>query len=154
MSDVRYEAGGSDKLDQVEALWLNLNQHHVVRSPHFSEVYASKTFDTRKKEILSKGKKGIIRTDLAYESETGVMVGYCISIIHADNVGEIESLVVLKESRGMGIGESLMQRSMKWMEEHKVKRKRLEVYFGNEEAFAFYKRFGFFPKYTVLEQIP
>lgn len=147
---VKFDASGS--IDRIELLWLCLNQHHIDRSPFFSDAYSRKTFDTRKKEMLLKAKGGQIRTDIAYDSEINAPIGYCVSIIHADDMGEIESLIVQKEYRGLGIGESLMERAMRWMDEHNVKRKILEVYFGNEDAFTFYERFGFYPKVTVLEQ--
>lgn len=152
MSGVKFKFDESESMDEVKSLWVSLNQHHIDRSPFFSEAYSRKAFDARKKEMLLKAEGGKIRTDIAYDSEINAPVGYCISIIHADNLGEIESLIVQKEYRGLGIGESLMQRALRWMDEHNVYKKKLEVYFGNEDAFVFYKRFGFYPKFTVLEQ--
>lgn len=152
MSEIRYEEGGSEFIDRIETLWLNLNQHHIDRTPFFSEAYKNKTFQSRKTEMIVKSNGGKIRTDIAYVLEMQMPIGYCISIVHPDIVGEVESLVVDNRYRGLGIGEELMQRALSWMDSYHVKNKRLEVYFGNEEVFNFYRRFGFYPKYIVLEQ--
>ena len=87
MSGVKFKFDESESMDEVKSLWVSLNQHHIDRSPFFSEAYSRKAFDARKKEMLLKAEGGKIRTDTAYDSEINAPVGYCISIIHADNLG-------------------------------------------------------------------
>ncbi len=45
-----------------------------------------------------------------------------------------------------------MKKSLKWMENYGVKDKRIGVGEGNEDVFSFYKRYGFYPKATILAQ--
>ena len=50
-------------------------------------------------------------------------IGYCISTINLELVGEIESLYLEKEYRNQGIGEELMNRALTYLNEM-VQRKR------------------------------
>ncbi|MCE7697491.1 MAG: GNAT family N-acetyltransferase [Methanobacterium paludis] len=45
-----------------------------------------------------------------------------------------------------------MQRALSWMNENELKTRRILVANGNEESIAFYKKYGFYPRATVLEQ--
>ena len=45
-----------------------------------------------------------------------------------------------------------MIRALAWFDEHGSIRNRVSVGNGNEEVLDFYKKFGFFPRMTVLER--
>ena len=111
------------------------------------------TFDLRKKGLLEKSKEGAIRIDLASDADTGELVGYCISTISRDRQGEIESIYIEPDYRESGIGDNLMKRTLRWMDECSVTKKVLGVGVGNEDVIAFYSRYSFYPRTTVLEQI-
>ncbi|PKG31233.1 N-acetyltransferase, partial [Methanoregula sp.] len=49
-------------------------------------------------------------------------------------------------------GSELVSRALAWFREGHAQRIRVSVADGNEAAFAFYRKFGFFPRMTVLEQ--
>ena len=68
-------------------------------------------------------------------------------------LGEIESIYIEPDYRGSGIGDNLMKRALRWMDEYPVDKKVLTVGAGNEEVFAFYSRHNFYPRTTILEQI-
>ena len=80
------------------------------------------------------------------------IIGYCVSSVSVDNTGEIESLFVDREFRSAGIGTALVTRGLGWMDSLGALRKRVSVGDGNESAWTFYRKFGFFPRMTVLEQ--
>ncbi len=45
-----------------------------------------------------------------------------------------------------------MLQALVWMDECGATRKRVSVGDGNEEAWKFYEKFGFYPRMTILEQ--
>lgn len=55
--------------------------------------------------------------------------------------------------RGWGLGEKLLSNAIAWMDEMGAHTKTVSVAVGNETAFRFYERFGFYPRKTVMEQI-
>ena len=110
------------------------------------------TFEKRKAYWLKKAASAELRVDIASDVMTGQNVGYCVSSIDEDKTGEIESLFVASTYRGLGVGDNLMRRVLAWMDEKGTVAKIVEVATGNEQAFGFYNRYGFFTRKTVLKQ--
>lgn len=152
MEDLFFSFGGSELLDEVKQLWEGLNAHHTALSPHFPEQFVRKTFAERKAALLTKAQEAGIGVALVLNG-SGEAVGYCISTISGDRIGEIESLYVSPELRGIGLGDALMQVSLAWLFEQRVSRTRLTVAAGNEQVFDFYAKYGFYPAKIVLEQV-
>lgn len=73
--------------------------------------------------------------------------------INQKKIGEIDSIFIETDFRSMGIGDAFMRRALNWMETQAVKSKMLTVAEGNEKVFAFYKRYGFYPRVMTLMQI-
>lgn len=94
----------------------------------------------------------MLRIDLARRWESEKYVGYCISTIDEKKVGEIESIFVEEAFRNDGIGGRLMQKTLDWMDAEQVRMKRVCVVVGNENAYPFYTKYGFFPRTSVLVQ--
>lgn len=134
----------------VGPLWELLNRHHTERCRHFADVFAKNTFAKRRADIMAHGTQGL-HVIMAREVD-GPYVGYCVSTINDRRVGEIDSLYLLPQFRGEGLGELLMEGSLGWLRAQGVNRIFLEVSEGNEEVFGFYARFGFFPAKIILEQ--
>jgi diamine N-acetyltransferase len=139
-------------LDAIGFLWEKLNEHHRVRSPHYAAHFASMTFDVRKKGLLEKSHEGVLRLDIAKNTKTGKLIGYCISTVITGKQGEIESLFVENEYRKCGIGDIFMNKAMKWMDSLTVTNRIIGVGVGNEEVFGFYARYNFYPRVTILSQ--
>jgi len=152
MSEIYVVCGGIELLEDVGDLWKQLNAHHTAHSPHFSDVFARKTFAERKRALLEQGTGGLHVVLVHYP--VGSVVGYCISTVSADCIGEIDSLFVLPQHRGKGLADRLMRLSLGWLQEQNVSRMRLSVAAGNEQVYGFYARYGFFPAKIVLEQMP
>lgn len=144
-------SGGSELLDETAALWEQLNRHHAALSPHFAAQYERKTVADRKLSLLRKAERGSLHVELVIDG-SGNTVGYCISSIDHEQIGEIDSLFVLPEWRGRNLGHILISRSLHWLREQGVQRTRLSVAAGNEQVFGFYAKYGFFPAKTILEQ--
>ncbi len=87
---------------------------------------------------------------LASDELSGKLAGYCISSITGGNRGELDSIFVLQDYRGSGIGQELMTLSLDWLKANSAKTITISVMFGNDEALPFYGKFGFYPRTYVL----
>jgi diamine N-acetyltransferase len=150
---IKYICGSEVLLDQIKDLWEALNSHHLDLSTNFRQHYRGMTFEVRKADLLKKAAAGKMRVDLAFDEESGRNVGYCVSSVSAEKIGEIDSIFVLAAYRGMGIGDTLMKKTLCWMEQQEVVEKIVEVAAGNEQAWGFYAQFGFLPRKTMLKQV-
>jgi diamine N-acetyltransferase len=140
-------------LDQIKVLWEALNSRHLGLSANFKLHYRDMTFEKRKADLLKKAAAGKMRVDLAFNEELGLNVGYCVSSVNSEKMGEIESIFVDAAYRGMGIGDRLMKKALCWMEQEDVVEKIVEVAVGNEQAWGFYAQYGFLPRKMVLKQV-
>jgi ribosomal protein S18 acetylase RimI-like enzyme len=141
-------------LEGIRSLWVQLNEYNQEKARHFKRHYQGMTFEQRKAYFERIAKSRTVRVDLARDAGTGHSVGYCVSSISMDKVGEIESIYVEAAYRSKGIGTALITRALAWMESFSVIKKRVSVSYGNEGAWEFYRRFGFYPRMMVLEQKP
>ncbi len=153
MNNYELISGGAELLDQIEPLWKKLIQHHAAVNPTFAGHLAEKNFENRKKELIGKSANKGLRVELALDKDSKEYSGYCVSTISGTDTGEVDSIFVEENQRGCGIGEKLIASALKWMDDEKVKEKRVEVITGNERAFKFYKRFGFHQRKVTLIQI-
>jgi len=153
MANIEYIETNEQDLDLTNSMRQKLIELHMVRSEHFTERYAEMTSVQRNELLKEKAISGGIRIDLARNTDTGDLVGYCISTISKDSQGEIESIYIEDDYRRSGVGDELLKRAFGWMDEHSVIKKILEVGAGNEEIFVFYSRYGFYPRTIILEQV-
>jgi len=153
MATIIYRNGDEAMLDEIRELWEALNQHHSHVSENFKSHYENFPFESRKRTLLLKAKNGRLRIEMAVDQENMKNVGYCISRIEFSGDAEMESLYVEENYRGLGIGELLLSNAINWMDEMGAHTKTVSVAVGNEKAFGFYQRFGFYPRKTQLEQI-
>jgi ribosomal protein S18 acetylase RimI-like enzyme len=150
---IEYVFGNEALLDNIRFLWQSLNQYHLDLSPCFKQDYVETNFEKRKAFFLKKAESAELRVDIAVDAVTKQNVAYCVSSIDEEKTGEIESIFVASNYRGLGIGDSLVRRVLAWMDEKGTISKIVEVAAGNEQAFGFYSRYGFFARRTVLKQI-
>ncbi|MFA5308119.1 MAG: GNAT family N-acetyltransferase [Dehalococcoidales bacterium] len=151
--NITYIRTDEKDLELIAPLWRKLVQHHKERSPEvFKERFDNITFADRKCQLLAKSEGGAMLIDLAKDKATGELVGYCVSVISGNKEGEIESIYVAKEYRGGGIGDGLMKKALAWMDAGEVSRRVIAVAAGNEEVFSFYRRYGFYPRVSILTE--
>jgi ribosomal protein S18 acetylase RimI-like enzyme len=115
------------------------------------------TFEKRKAYFEQVASAGSLCIDLAFDGrDKDRYVGYCVSSLFIEKTGgrtgEIESIFVDVAYRSCGIGSTLVSRALGWLDEHGSSRNRVSVSEGNEPVWNFYKKFGFYPRMTVLEQ--
>jgi diamine N-acetyltransferase len=134
------------EISLIKSLWEGLTEYHSSLSGRAS----NKTFDDRAKELIEKAKDGKIQILLAFDEKNKTYIGYSVSTISKQNIGELDSLFLLEQYRSQGIGESLMNRSMGWFEENNIDNIRILVSYFNESAVKFYKKFDFEPVSYIL----
>jgi len=152
MESLEFISGGRELLDFVKPLWEKLNKHHEESSKNFSHKFSSLNFEVRKSKFIN-DEDMQVKIDLIKDKEQKKYIGYCISTINADLTGEIDSLFVNKAYRKYGIGDKLMTRALQWLDDNKVKTKIIGVAEGNENVLDFYKKYGFYKRRIILEQI-
>ena len=150
MAKITYVNGNKSLLDKIEPLWKQLVLYLLGVSPYFKDYYRNLVFEDRKRVILQRAWGGDIRVDLALDGS--VLVGYCVSSYDKCLTGEIDSIFVTADCRGQGVGTTLMQRALQWLDSKGAKKKIISVTFGNEQVWDFYANFGFRPRRTLLEQ--
>lgn len=152
MNNFEFVNGGRELLDFVQPLWEKLNKHHEDSSQFFSEKYKNNTFEVRKRKFIDE-QNFEVNIDLIKDCEKELYIGYCISTLNKELVGEIDSLYVKKEYRKLGFGDILMKRGLEWLNINNAKTKIIAVAEGNERVLEFYKRYGFYKRRIILEQI-
>ena len=153
MSDFIYEEGNEELLDFIKPLWEQLNEEHRQLSKHFSNVFLSNNFEKRKTGLIEQAKTASISVYLVKDSITDKYIGYCVSTVDQQKVGEVESLFIEERYRGLGIGDNLMKKALSWMDSVSTVKKIINVAHGNEKVFPFYSKYRFYPRSYILEQI-
>lgn len=141
----------------VEPLWNALREHHTALAP---------TLDApRPREESWARRRAQYETWLAepgsfilIAEQTGAPVGYAMVRLRSASPtwssnelgGEIETLSVLPEMRGGGIGGALLQAVRERLEPLGLGELSLHVITGNDDATRFYERHGFKPFATWL----
>jgi diamine N-acetyltransferase len=144
-----------EKIDLIRPLWEGLRDHHAEHSQYFKTRYHKMSFDQRKMTLLEKTEKGKLRIDVVEDSSKNQLIAYCISSVCKEIsgiTGEIDSIFIDKTYRKKGIGTKLMDIALKWLDSEKVDTKKIIIAHGNEEAFEFYKRYGFYHLHNILQQ--
>jgi ribosomal protein S18 acetylase RimI-like enzyme len=152
MDNFEFINGSRELLDLVQPLWEKLNKQHENNSNYFTDKFRNLKFEVRKNKFINDETLDV-KIDLIKDKEKAVYIGYCISTINKDLIAEIESLFIEKDYRKYGLGSKLMNRSLEWLNSNQVKIKIIGVAEGNENVLEFYKKYGFYKKVTILEQI-
>jgi GNAT superfamily N-acetyltransferase len=141
-----HSSGGFELLPELRALWEDLNRHHARVAPGLADHFAAVSFERR---ISLLADRTLLRVDLLREPD-GAPVAYAFSSVDAHGRGELESIYVRPERRGMGLGRQLAARQVAWLRDQGAYPVRVSVAVGNEAALPFYSALGFRPRATVL----
>ena len=152
MLNLVYRSTDISEIDLIRPLWKQLNDHHRENARVFRDLYSQWSFNDRKGYFTKMAAAGPFQIELAYDSLSGRYIGYCVSSLSREKTGEIESIFVEEPFRQRGVGKTLLNRALIWLDANGSVRNRVSVADGNEEAFSFYREFGFYPRMTILEQ--
>lgn len=135
-----------ERYHEIEELWERLNTRHHELSGNFKEHFASLTFEKRMQAVFRKEQFAIF-----VAVDDGGYAGYHIASVEK-NRGEIDSLFVDPARRVRGVGAKLMQAALGWLDGMGCAEIYLYVAEGNESALEYYKRFGFYKRFDLLQR--
>jgi ribosomal protein S18 acetylase RimI-like enzyme len=163
-SDWRVRSGGTEDLDLVEPLWVAVHHRHAETMPQLAPyVSDSETWLVRRglyEELLVKPD-----TLLLLAEADGAAIGYGLAhVMPVDDtwipdtwatgtrIGEIESLSVLPQYRGSGLGSELLGRLEDHFRDRGVTDLILGALAGNQDAIRLYERRGYRPTWLYLSR--
>jgi len=141
---------GAERIADLERLWMALQRHHadlVEALPELTARSLQESWDRRRAAYEA----WLVEPDaFVLLAELGEPVGYALVRIvdgfHSfgpdERIASVETLSVLPEARGRGVGSALMDAVERELAGVGVGRLKLAVVDGNEEAFRFYAHRG------------
>ncbi|MCZ3386540.1 MAG: GNAT family N-acetyltransferase [Actinomycetia bacterium] len=159
--DITFTLRGADCIDALEPLWLQLfDDHQAVGNAGIREIDRADSWPRRRR----------LYGDLFADPDTLVIlaergttpVGYALCHIRTgaddtwdtgDLIGEIETLVLMPDARGNGVGNALMDAAEAELGRRGAADILTAVLEGNDRAREFYARRGMTPTVTYLMRI-
>jgi ribosomal protein S18 acetylase RimI-like enzyme len=150
LSPFRIFRAGSERIDDLEPLWKELHHHHAAIAPQLGPARSPDESWQRRKAFYVSWFKDPGTFILIAEKDHGA-IGYAfVRLIEgsetwrtADKVAEIETLSVLPEFRGSGLGSAFMEAIYAELSKVGVQEISLAVVATNSDALRFYERHGF-----------
>ena len=115
MGDIRISVAGVDRLDDVEAVWWSLHEHHMaVEHDRNARIRGERqTWDVRRQDLayaVSSPDGFLVLADDVEADGTATVVGFAVVQlrdnhnwrVHGDRFAELETLAVLPAYRGRG----------------------------------------------------
>ena len=146
---------GADWIPRFEPLWESLRQYHVAIAPHLAALAP-----VRRPEESWAVRRGLYEQWLAEPDAFAMValagdepVGYALvswrppeeSWVTGDRVAELETLAVLPERRGEGVGRALMEAVFQELRRLGVREWAVGAVATNAGAIRFYERLGVVP---------
>ena len=128
-----------NEIYQLDLCLQELAEHHNKVSVHFSGAYPKKPYRETLQSFETDIRSGKSRIAVT-ESENRI-AGFCKTDI-SEGHGKIDYLVVLKEYRGKGYGDMLMNWALALFRQCGVDQIEVKVADGNN-AIRFYEKYGF-----------
>jgi ribosomal protein S18 acetylase RimI-like enzyme len=151
--------GGAEWIDALEPLWLSLFDHHRSVGPG-PFIPRDESWAIRRRlyeKLLTVPDAFVVIARLADE-----LVGYAMVAIHeerddtwptGDTFAEVETLAILPEGRGQGLGTLMLDIVDRRLEELDIHSLFVGVMDGNDDAMRFYRRRGLVPSVTMLMRL-
>ena len=127
----------------IKEVWEKNRKFHEEISIFFKCLYSDIFFEDRINGFSSFDKEHI-KITLAEDEDCGRVLGYCISTFEG-NQGETQTLHVVEETRGTGIGKELMKRHIEWLKNNGCEDITISVSYDNNNTIKFYESMGFKP---------
>jgi len=127
----------------IKEVWERNRKFHEEISKSFKYLYSDIVFEDRI-NVFSSFDKEHIKITLAEDEESFRLLGYCISTFEG-NQGEPQTLHVVEEARGTGIGKELMNRHIEWLKNNGCEDINITVSYDNNNTIKFYESMGFKP---------
>ncbi len=160
----RVRVGSADDLHLLEPLWVAVHHRHVQSMPELAP-YVDDAETWRARRSLYRGLLAKPDTLLLLALVDDTAVGYGLTHVMpvadswiedtwmtGERIGEIESLSVLPEYRGGGLGSELLERLETHLADLGVDDVILGALAGNDHAIRLYERRGYRPTWLYLSK--
>jgi ribosomal protein S18 acetylase RimI-like enzyme len=155
MAEIEITRAGAERIDEVEPLWHAMHRHHRSVAGHLTDVAPFRSDGESWVRRRAFYERLLARPDsfLLLAERDGRLVGYAAVAVGGteatlevgERVGSLESLSVLPEERGQGLGGRLMDAVFEELRRLGVEEISLAVMEGNDDAWRFYERLGLVP---------
>jgi ribosomal protein S18 acetylase RimI-like enzyme len=157
--------GSAADLTALEPLWVAVHHRHAESMPELAPYVSDEQTWAQRSALYA---ELLAKPDTVLELATveGALVGYGLAhVMEVDDtwvpdtwatgerIGEIESLSVLPEHRGRGIGERLMDALEQALDEADVADVIVGVLPGNDGAVRLYERRGYLPTWLYMSRL-
>ncbi|MGL5811223.1 MAG: GNAT family N-acetyltransferase [Nocardioides sp.] len=159
---IRIVLGGHDLIDTLEPLWLTLFDHHAeVGGGGLPVIDRDRSWPARRALYERLFADSRTFAMVAYRDERAV--GYVLAHViegpddtwdTGDLMGEIETLVVVPDERGTGLGTRLLDRAEARLSELGAGAIWIKTLTGNDRARRFYEARGMTPVVTAYLRLP
>jgi ribosomal protein S18 acetylase RimI-like enzyme len=156
--------GGAEDLDLVEPLWVAVHHRHAETMPELGPyVSDDETWRVRRtlyEELLARPDTLLLIADVD-ETAVGYGLAHVLPVdetwipdtwVTGSRIGEIESLSVLPQYRGSGLGSELLRRLEEHLAAQGVEDLILGALAGNSDAIRLYERRGYRPTWLYLSR--
>lgn len=155
MAEIEIVRAGAERLDEVGPIWRSLSDHHVEITPAGLPLRPSaEGWEVRRARYERSLAEAAVL--LIADGPDGA-VGYAAAAprpapvnLAIDRMLEVETVAVLPEARGAGVGAALMDAARELAADLGIDHISLAVRTANEGALRFYERQGFAPLYVTL----
>ncbi len=131
------------QVSAIKELWERNRKYHEDLSEFFGDLYSNMIFEERISAFADYDKNHM-KITLAENSHDGTLVGYCISTFNGIE-GCTQTLHVLEDVRGTGIGRNLMNQHIEWLKNNGCENISITVSYENHKTIMFYESLGFRP---------
>lgn len=138
---VSYKDIRVNEISIIKELWERNRKYHEKISENFNFLYSDIIFEDRISRFKSFNEKNI-KITIAIDDRNSEVIGYSISTLE-HNKGEIETIHVLENYRGKGIGKFLINSHISWLKANNCSSIVLSVDYSNANTIKFYKSIGF-----------
>jgi ribosomal protein S18 acetylase RimI-like enzyme len=160
VSDVEISRAGRGRIAEVEILWRALHAHHASVAGHLAGVAPFRSEDDSWERRRGHYERVLAEPGsfLLLAERDGRPVGYAAvrlsgteaTLVVGERVAELETLSVLPEERGNGLGGLLMDAVYAELRALGIEELGVAVMAGNDRALAFYERRGFVPYLRLM----
>jgi diamine N-acetyltransferase len=153
MNSFQFKEGSSELLAFCTTLWELFISNQAQNAGEMSVGVEEYIHNLQNNGLLQKTQDGKLQVQLVFVGDQEDPIGFCVTSLTKERVGEVEALFVLDRYQGNKLGGQLFQNALAWMEKEGSTEQRLVVAVGNEKVFDFYARYGFFPGYSTLFRV-
>jgi ribosomal protein S18 acetylase RimI-like enzyme len=156
--------GGAEDLDRVEPLWVAVHHRHAETMPELAPyVSDQETWRVRRvlySELLAKPDTLLLIADVD-DTAVGYGLTHVLPVdetwipdtwVTGSRIGEIESLSVVPQFRGSGLGSEMLRRLEEHLAAQGVEDLFLGALAGNSDAIRLYERRGYRPTWLYLSR--